>query len=402
MTATRGAAGLLVLASLMAWTPFLAQDLPQRRGFSVSITRPAKDELVLGKLRIIATVRAPDPKDVERVVFVVNDKTVFVDREPPWECSFDFGEESRSWVVRAIAWHREGFSVSDTVVTRKIEISYVEEVNRVILWATVATKKGVPVPGLEREVFRVFEGGIEQPIAEFYPEDRPVTLALLMDSSGSMREALDETHAAAGGFVDALGPGDRALVIDFDDKVYLIQELTADKRLLREAVESTEALGGTALYDALHAAYRKLEGIEGRKAIIVLSDGDDSASQLPRDRIVEQAKAEGVLLYAIGLGSSVRRGVLKDLSEATGGQAFFVNKASELAEAYGAIAEELRRQYYITFESHIETFDGRWIELRVETTNPDWKVRSRSGYFAVKGEIQTSPPDSEDTGARSP
>ena len=382
----RGRRAVLVLAgALLALLAAWGQEGVQRRGFSVKITSPVKDELVLGKSRLTAEVKAPDPAEVERVEFLVNDAVVFVDREPPWECSFDFGETSKSWIVKAVAWHREGFSASATVVTRKIDISYVEEVNRVILWATVTTKKGVPVPALQKSDFRVFENDAPQTIEEFYPEDRPVTLALILDSSGSMREQLKDAQEAAGGFVDALGPLDQALVMDFDDRVFLIQDLTQDKAALREAATSTEALGGTALYDALHAAFRKLRGIEGRKAIVLLSDGDDSASQVTFERILEEAKGEGILIYPIGLGGAVRKGVLKELGDVTGGRSFFVGKAAELAEAYGAIAEELRRQYYLTYESRNETYDGRWIEIRVEGTNPEWVVRARRGYFAVGG-----------------
>jgi Ca-activated chloride channel family protein len=157
-------------------------------------------------------------------------------------------------------------------------------------------------------------------------------------ASGSMRDAMPEVHQAAAGFVETLRPQDKALVIDFDDRVFLIQDLTSDHPLLKEAVSSTEALGSTALYDALHAAFRKLRGIEGRKAIVLLSDGDDTSSQLAYDRILEEAKAQGVLLYGIGLGD-VRKSVLKELSDVTGGRAFFVPKASGLADVYRKIAD---------------------------------------------------------------
>lgn len=377
-----GAAG--ALACLVLALAVSAQDAPKRRGFSVKITEPADNAFVLGKTKIAAAVKAEVPGDVDRVEFVVNGKTVFVDREAPYEFQHDFGEDSKSWVVKAVAWHRDGVSVSDTIVTRKLTVSYVEEVNRVILWATVTTKKDQFVTGLKKEDFRVFEQGVEQEIAEFWPEDRPISIALLLDSSGSMREMIKELHAAASAFVDTLTDKDRALVIDFDDKVFLLEELTSDRAALREAVSSTEALGGTAIYDALHAAYRKLRGIEGRKAIILLSDGDDTESQTPYARVLEEAKSEGILVYTIGLGSGVRRSVLKDLADVTGGDAFFVGKADELAATYRHISDELRKQYYLTFSSRNTVFDGRYIEVRVATRNKDWDVRSRRGYFAVR------------------
>ncbi len=376
----------LVLAFLvLALTaPAAAQEAERRRGFSIHIIAPTADEFVLGRTKIHAEVQSEVPADIDRVEFLVRDKVVFVDREPPYECVHDFGEESKAWVIRAVAYHREGFSVSDVVVTRKITIEAFEEVNRVILWVTVTDKSGELVGDLTKENFSVFEDGAPQTIRDFLLEDRPITMAIVLDSSGSMRDAMPEVHQAAAGFVETLRPQDKALVIDFDDRVFLIQELTSDQALLKEAVTSTEALGSTALFDGLHAAFRKLRGIEGRKAIVLLSDGDDTSSQLAYNRILEEAKAQSVLIYGIGLGD-VRKSVLKELADVTGGRSFFVAKANQLAEVYRKIADELRRQYYLSYSTTNSKWDGRFIKLEVKSKNPDWSVRARRGYFAVRG-----------------
>jgi Ca-activated chloride channel homolog len=373
--------GLLALTlTAHAW----GQDAEKRRGFSIHITTPTADEFVLGRTKIHAEVKAEFPADIDRVEFVVKDKVVFVDREPPYECVHDFGEESKAWVIRAVMYHTEGFSVSDVIVTRKITIEAYEEVNRVILWVTVTDKSDGPVADLTKDNFTVTEDGVPQTIREFQLEDRPITMAIVLDSSGSMRDAMPEVHQAAAGFVETLRPQDKALVIDFDDRVFLIQELTSDQPALKEAVTSTEALGSTALYDALHAAFRKLRGIEGRKAIVLLSDGDDTSSQLAYNLILEEAKAQSVLIYGIGLGD-VRKSVLKELAEMTGGRSFFVAKANQLADVYRKIADELRRQYYLSYSTTNTKWDGRFIKLEVKPKNPDWTVRARRGYFAVRG-----------------
>ena len=376
----------LVLAFLVLAlaAPAAAQEAEKRRGFSIHVIAPTADEFVLGRTKIHAEVQSEVPTDIDRVEFLVRDKVVFVDREPPYECVHDFGEESKAWVIRAVAYHREGFSVSDVVVTRKITIEAFEEVNRVILWVTVTDKSGELVGDLTKENFSVSEDGAPQTIRDFLLEDRPITMAIVLDSSGSMRDAMPEVHQAAAGFVETLRPQDKALVIDFDDRVFLIQELTSDQALLKEAVTSTEALGSTALFDGLHAAFRKLRGIEGRKAIVLLSDGDDTSSQLAYNRILEEAKAQSVLIYGIGLGG-VRKSVLKELAEMTGGRSFFVAKASQLAEVYRKIADELRRQYYLSYSTTNSKWDGRFIKLEVKSKNPDWSVRARRGYFAVRG-----------------
>jgi Ca-activated chloride channel family protein len=375
---------VLAFLVLALTAPATAQDAERRRGFSIHIINPTADEFVLGRTKIHAEVNAEVPADVDRVEFLVKNKVVFVDREPPYECVHDFGEESKAWVIRAVLYHREGFSVSDVVVTRKITIEAYEEVNRVILWVTVTDKSDGLVANLTKENFTVFEDGVQQTIRDFMLEDRPITMAIVLDSSGSMRDAMPEVHQAAAGFVTTLRPEDKALVIDFDDRVFLIQELTSDQALLKEAVTSTEALGSTALYDGLHAAFRKLRGIEGRKAIVLLSDGDDTSSQLAYSRILEEAKAQSVLIYGIGLGD-VRKSVLKELAEMTGGRSFFVAKASQLADVYRKIADELRQQYYLSYSTTNSKWDGRFIKLEVKSKNPDWSVRARRGYFAVRG-----------------
>jgi len=374
----------LVLTLLLVATAVFAQDAAQRKGFSIHIVAPPENDFVFGKTKIVAEVKADDPGDVDRVEFLVKDKVVFVDREPPYECVYDFGEESKAWVIRAVAYHREGFSVSDVVVTRKIMVESFEEVNRVILWVTVTDKSDRLVGELDRTSFKVLEDGAPQTIQEFTLEDRPITMAIVLDSSGSMRDSMPDVHEAASQFVGTLRAQDRALVIDFDDKVFLLQDVTSDQAALKESVTSTEALGSTALYDALHAAFRKLSGTEGRKAIVLLTDGDDTSSQFGYDRILEEAKAQNVLIYAIGLGD-VRKSVLKEFSDTTGGRAFFVSKAKELSDVYQKIAEELRRQYYISYSTSNKTWDGRFIKVEVKATNPDWTVRARRGYFAVRG-----------------
>lgn len=373
---------LLVTAAIGA-SEVAAQDPVQRRGFAIAITQPANLEAVFGKTKIAANVTIDDARAIDRVEFMVGDDVIFVDREAPFECFHDFGETSRSWVVRVVAWHVEGVSVSDAVVTRRIAFATIERVNRVVLWTSVRNRDGELLLDLTRDELIVREEGKPQQILDFYREDRPITLAILLDSSGSMREKLEEVHEAAGSFVETLRDEDRALVIDFDDRVYLIQDLTSDREALKASIASTAAIGGTAIFDALHAAYRKLDTIEGRKAIVLLSDGEDSASQFPQERILEQARANGVLIYAIAVGSG-DRSTLQRFAEATGGRFFAVRRARELAGVYERIAEELRAQYYVSYSTGNEVWDGRFVPVKVECARPGTKAQARSGYFAVR------------------
>ena len=379
-------------AALLAAGPLPAagQDVEQRKGFRVRVTEPADHDVVIGKGKLAAKVEIDDPELVDRVEFFVDDAVVFIDREAPYEAVFDFGAASKTYVVRAAAYHRNGASVSAFVITRKIALSYHLDVQRVVLNATVLDGDNHPVLGLARDDFKVLEDGKERQILDFYTEQRPIALAVVIDTSGSMKDQMDETRKAATGFLDFLEEDDRAMVVDFDEQVFLIQDLTGDKELLAEALGSTDALGGTALYDALHASFGRLKRLKGRKAIILLSDGDDTESQFKLKDVIEEARTSDVIVYAIGLGggfSGVARGVLKDFAQETGGRSFFPGKAEELAGVYKQIADELRSQYHMTYSSINDVFDGRWVKIGVvPTRNKDLKVLTRRGYYAVRGE----------------
>jgi VWFA-related protein len=379
--------GVAACVGLWLATLLVAQTPNRRRGFSIEITEPANQSIVFGKTKIIADVKIEQVDLVDRVEFLVGDEVIFVDREPPYECLHDFGEESKSWIVRAVAYHKEEVTVTDAVITRKIPFTVVERVNRVVLFLSATDKKGNFITDLDREDFHVYEDGKEQEILDFYREDRPITMGILLDSSGSMREKLDEVHEAASAFVDTLRDEDRALLIDFDDKVFLVEDLTNDRERLKSAITSTEAIGGTAIYDVLHATYRKIGQIEGRKAIVLLSDGEDTASQFGFKRVLEEAKSNSALIYSIGLGGGgqgPRKSVLKDFSDFTGGRPFFVKKAAELGKVYQRIAEELRAQFYIAYSTNNEEWNGRWIKIKVESDREDLEIRARRGYFAVR------------------
>ncbi len=380
---------LILLLAGAAASPSFAQDAERRKGFSIRITAPKDQEPVFGKTRIAAKLKMDEPEFLDRVEFLVGDQVVFVDREAPFECTYDFGKEPKAWIIRAVAYHKEGPTVSDAVITRKLRAGLVqtEEVNRVLLWITVTDREDTLITDLHREEFTVFEDGKKQKILEFYLEDRPISLAILLDSSGSMQDAMEEIHKAAGSFVDTLRPEDQALVIDFDERVFLVQDLTPDHDALKEAITTTEAIGGTALYDALHAAYRKLRDIQGRKAIVLLSDGVDSASQLGFKRVLEEAKSNNVMIFAIGMGNSFsdssNRQVLKEFSSSTGGRSFFIKRSDQLGGIYRRIAEELRTQYFLTYSTAIQEWNGHWVKLKAVSSDPSHKVRARKGFFAV-------------------
>jgi VWFA-related protein len=391
---------MAALAALLLASPAAPQapggELPQapqvrsRKGFAIRITNPAHNDFRFGRSAIDAEVDAADPALIEKVEFFVDDQLVFIDTEMPYHCVYDFGAEPRSWVIQAVAYHAEGVTVTDTVILKRVVLNYAVQVNRVVLYATAREEGGDHrfVVDLQKEDLVLKEDGAPQAIVDFYIEQRPVTLAVILDSSGSMQAALDTVHAAASRFVEGLGQEDQALVIDFDEKVFLLQPLTTNKKALQQAITSTSALGGTALYDALHASYRRIKQIEGRKAIILLSDGDDTASKFSFKRVFDEAKINDVIIYPIGLGTSALdldlRRVLKTLAEETGGRAYFPDKVAELEGVYEEINRELKSQYYITYEPANTAWDGRWREIELEAPGKRVEIRTRRGYYAVR------------------
>jgi len=381
---------LVAAIALLLAVPFsvlLAQDATKRRGFSIKITAPENQELVVGKTKIVAKVKIDDPDLLDRVEFIVGDEVIFVDREAPFECFHDFGDDSRSWIVRAVAYHVEDVTVSDAVISRKLPFAQIERVNRVILWVTATDKDGNLITDLTRDDFKIYEDSTEQKVLDFHVEERAIKMAILIDTSGSMVDKIAEVHEAAGAFVENLREIDEALVIDFDENVFLIQDLTTDVDSLREAIQSTEPLGGTSLYDAVHAAYRKIGTFQGRKVIVVLSDGEDTLSQLSFESVLREARTNSTMIYSIGLGiegGAPRRDVLRDFSSSTGGEFYYIKKKGTLADAYKRIAEELGKQYYLTYSTTNEEWNGRWIKMKVESLRDDVKIRARRGYFAVR------------------
>lgn len=375
------------LATFLAMAQTGSKALPVRK-ISVKITEPAANDFVFSKVKIAAAVEASDDVRGIRVEFSVGGKLVFIDREAPYELFHDFGDEPKSWVIEAVAISADGEEARDTIVTRKLTINYREEVDRVILNASVVDDNRKFISGLTKADFKLYEDDVEQPLLEFAQETRPITMAILIDTSGSMREEIETVQTAARAFVDTLRPEDRAMVIDFDENVYMLQDLTGDHSLLQQAINGTDAEGGTALYDAMFAAYRRLKKIDGRKTIVLLTDGADTNSQYSYQKVLELTRTHEVVVYSIGLGVTALdvgvRGSLKQPADDTGGRSYFPRNAKELEDIYGQIAEDLRSQYFLSYSPLNRKTDGTWRKIRLETTVKGAKLKTRKGYYAVK------------------
>ena len=271
------------------------------------------------------------------------------------------------------------------------------DVSRVNMLFTVSDKKGRFVTDLTKDDFEVFESKKSQNIIEFAAEsDLPLRLAILIDTSNSIRDRFHFQQEAATAFIDStVRPRqDKAMVVSFDTAAELVADLTDEVGSLEKAIQSLRPGGGTSLYDAVFFACRdKLMQDQPlykfRRAMVILSDGDDNQSLHTRDQALEMAQKADVTIYSISTNSTriETEGdkILRYFASETGGQAFFPFKASDLSQSFENIANELRHQYNVFYRPEPLKTDGLYhpVEIRVKARK-DLVVRARKGYYAPK------------------
>jgi Ca-activated chloride channel homolog len=258
------------------------------------------------------------------------------------------------------------------------------------------------VTDLVEKNFAVFEDGVKQELALFSHENLPISLVLMMDCSASMDEKLRVAQDAAVGFVKTLDARDLAQVVQFNDRRTVLQDFTADHALLEAAIRRTEASGPTALHNALYVSLKELDKQKSgrelrRRAIVLLSDGEDTASLVSDDQVMELARKSEIAIYSISLRPSRSQDrnrlafsqaehLLTTLSQETGGQVHFPNSLSELDSVYARVAEELRTQYTLGYVSSNKRRDGKWRRIVVRIPERDeLQIRHKIGYYAPRG-----------------
>src|SRR5215471_16122614 len=280
------------------------------------------------------------------------------------------------------------------------------ETVEVNLPVSVLDKDGHPVDGLKQDNFQVFEDKVLQTIKTFRHEDIPLSLALVIDNSGSMRNKRERVNSAALAFVRESNPEDETAIINFDDSAYLEQDFTSSIGDLIDALENIDARGETALYDALYLAAEKVtkEGKKDKKAILLITDGEDNVSKYGINKAIEALRQSKVTLYAIGLleEDDQRGGLFKkppskkakeDLikfAEITGGQAYFPKNLEEVEELVKHIAHDIRNHYTVTYTPTNTKLDGSWREITVKITPPKNMPKltwhAKQGYYALKAD----------------
>jgi len=269
-----------------------------------------------------------------------------------------------------------------------------KQVNEVALHATVIDDKRQIITSLNRSAFAVFEDGRPQPITSFRREDVPVSLGILIDNSGSMREKRAKVDQAALNLIRASNAEDEVMIVNFNEEGILDQDFTSDIGKLKLALEKHEARGSTALYDAVDGAAAHLRGSATRekKIILVVTDGADNASHDSLERLLQSLQQEGApTVYAIGLpgqaGQPTSRQALQLLAEGTGGIAFFAESLDEVDEISRTVAHDIRNQYSIGYKPARPRSEGGYRTIRVEAHAPGYRslsVRTKRGYDAAR------------------
>ena len=273
----------------------------------------------------------------------------------------------------------------------------------VALSVTVTDQGQKYVSGLLENDFAVFEDGVKQDVSFFAAGEIPIDLMLLLDTSVSMIDKMPIAQEAALGVLRKLRDGDRAAIVGFNEGVKIVQGLTGDRAALEAALTGLQPAGATALHNAIYVALRefgraaKQSGDVRRQAIAVFSDGEDTASLIPFDDVLEQSRRAGVSIYTISLQSPAavaRRGAarryftqsdyaMKTIAQETGAQAFFPQHIQDLSGVFGQIAAELGAQYSLAYAPKNARKDGRFRRVVVQVlSRPDVRSRTRTGYFA--------------------
>lgn len=407
--------GLAALAWL-AWTSDWAADP------AVEIVSPRNRSTALGASTIEVRVSVPAARRIERVEIVVDGRLIATLIAPPWRTAWDAGDGATGHRIEARLVLDGGEVVHTSSSTTALVIQARIDVGLVNIFPVVRDGSGDYVTGLGAADFVVLEDGAEQPIARFTAEQRPLRIAIVLDTSQSMDgPPIEAARKGALALLEALQQGDDGLVVAFSDRVQVLQDVTTDRERLAAAIQSVRANGGTALYDAIWRASKRLESFDGRRVLVLLSDGRDEASSgfgpgslHTLDEARKQALESDVMLFAIGLGKNLdgeyarewtrplasnpgsTRVTLKDLlsslADASGGRLLVSPGPGALRRAFEHVVADLRNQYSVAYVPPREQGDGKFHAIDVRVPRRKVEVVARKGYFAAR-------PGSEPEGA---
>lgn len=355
--------------------------------FRVHIVSPRVVNRVSGKVRVEVEASIPDGRELEHIELYLNETKLATLYDPPFVQTIEVPASASIGYIRAVARLKEDAEMmtEDVVFINAPDVLEEIEVHLVELPVTV-TRGGNVVDDLTRDDFTVTDEGTPVTISKFeYVRNLPLAVGLAIDTSASMRPRMAEAQrAGAEFFKNVLRRGDKAFVVSFDDEARLLQKWTNRLTDLNGGLAALRAEGETSLYDAIILSLYSFLGVKGQRALIVVSDGEDSNSNFSFDQTVEYAKRSGVPIYVIALGVSGTKADVKmrlgRLAGETGGAVHYIDRPEDLPRIYSDIQNELRSQYILGIYPPSGVKSGsKWREVEVRVKNG--KVKTIRGYY---------------------
>jgi VWFA-related protein len=380
-------------------TLFLALLAMQVGAMEVWIDNPSGLEYVYGKVEILATVVSDE--NVSGVEIWVDGNRLGELVEPPYQVTVDVGYENSVHEFKAIARSVTGRTATARVVTPVLKVDEVVDIELQQLYVTV-TQFDRRVLDLQRQDFRILDDGDRQEMVTFERGDVPLTAVLLLDCSLSMMgERLEAALDGARVFIDGMEELDEAMVMLFSDRLLRETEFSGDQSELDAALAAVEATGGTAINDHLFAAMAKLEARQGRRVVVLFSDGADVHSVLTMDEVLRKARLSQALIYWIYLpeagdedgapsytsawrnieGNKLQFRQLREAVRESGGRVQPLESLDQMGEAFAGILAELREQYVLGYYPTIAQADGSWHAVKVKVKKSGVDIRTRGGYL---------------------
>lgn len=363
----------------------LVASAQQPPNVAIRITSPVDDGYISGPVKLVAVVEpAAAARQVKQVVFFAGGRKVCAVSRQPYACDWDAGDQIVEHTIRVTAELAQGGRVSSTIQTRGVKFAEAVDVDVVQLTAVVTDGDGRFVKGLKAGDFKVYDNDRVQPITAFESENISLEMAVALDVSSSMKLALPRVKESSKRFLEGLRSGDHVTLLAFNDVVFTLAQRTKDQSERARAIDLMHAWGGTALYDVVVDALRRLQRQTGRRALLVFSDGDDQSSHASFEAAVAHAEASDATIYAIGQGRAVKtqelQKVLNKFSSTTGGRAFFTENVEQLDRFFQEVLDDLSNQYLVSYSYPDAERDGQWHRVRLEVGSGQYQVRVRPGY----------------------
>ena len=377
--------GIAMLLAVTMSTAIVTAQIPTK----LEITNPVDGQYVSGMVTIEARlVPLAAEREIVRMTFFAGGTRLCVVVRRPFTCAWNAGPLRKSLQVRVVAEMTSGKPFVKIVHTRGVDVDDATGVMAVQVTATVKDGSGRFVSGLTRNDFTVFEAGAKQVISGFAAEKADVTVALTLDTSGSMSHALEGVKRQAKVFLGLLPPEWPTPVLAFDNSVFVIAPAGMPAEDRSRHIDLLKAWGGTALYNAVLRALKEVEGREGRKAVVVFTDGDDRNSTVGVAEVRRAIQSNDAVVYFVASGEAARNSsmmkTVEELAEISGGRVLRGQGEEELAQAFAEVREEIRNQYLLTYVPARLPPPGIWRPLSVKVNCDGCRVRARTGYAVTE------------------